>query len=72
MVLDVRGERCPTPALKTLEALPRLAPDEELEVITDYEPAPQTITAYVARLGYRTRVEALGTGTWKVTVARAP
>lgn len=71
MLLDVRGERCPAPALKTLEALPRLAPGEALEVITDYEPAPQTITAYVTRLGYQTRVEELEPGTWKVTVSRA-
>ena len=38
--LDLRGEPCPYPALKTLEVLPTLKKGEILEVISD---CPQSI-----------------------------
>ena len=38
--LDLQGEPCPYPALKTLEVLPTLKKDEILEVISD---CPQSI-----------------------------
>lgn len=33
--LDVRGLRCPLPALRTAKAMDRLAPGERLEVVGD-------------------------------------
>ncbi|HEY8498932.1 MAG TPA: sulfurtransferase TusA family protein [Limnochordales bacterium] len=68
MLLDVRGEICPYPMLKAVEALPRLKEGEALEVLTDHAPALQTIPAYTGRLGYATRIEEVGPGTWKVVV----
>lgn len=68
MLLDVRGEICPYPMLKAVEALPRLKEGEELEVLTDHAPALQTIPAYTGRLGYQTRIEEVGPGLWKVVV----
>lgn len=68
MQLDVRGEICPYPMLRAVEALPRLAPGEELEVLTDHPPALQTIPAYTSRLGYQSRIEELAPGLWKVVV----
>ena len=42
--LDVRGEICPYPMMKAVQALKRLKPDEAgLEVITDHAPALETI-----------------------------
>lgn len=70
MLLDVRGEICPYPMLKAMEALPRLAPGEALEVLTDHPPALQTIPAYTSRLGYRSRIEEVGPGVWKVIVEK--
>ena len=68
MLLDVRGEICPYPMLKAVEALPRLKEGEELEVLTDHAPALQTIPAYTGRLGYQTRIEEVEPGVWKVVV----
>lgn len=68
MLLDVRGEICPYPMLKAVEALPRLREGEELEVLTDHAPALQTIPAYTQRLGYLTRIEEVEPGVWKVVV----
>ena len=70
MLLDVRGEICPYPMLKAVEALPRLKEGEELEVLTDHAPALQTIPAYTGRLGYQTRIEEVGPGLWKVIVCK--
>ncbi len=70
MLLDVRGEICPYPMLKAVEALPRLREGEALEVLTDHAPALQTIPAYTGRLGYQTRIEEVSPGTWKVVVYR--
>jgi len=70
MLLDVRGEICPYPMLKAMEALPRLAPGEALEVLTDHPPALQTIPAYTSRLGYRSRIEEVAPGLWKVIVEK--
>jgi len=33
--LDVRGTRCPVPALRTAQAMGRLTPGERLEVVGD-------------------------------------
>lgn len=38
--LDMQGEPCPYPAVATLEILPRLAPGQILEVVSD---CPQSI-----------------------------
>ena len=71
MLLDVRGEICPYPMLKAMEALSKLGPEEALEVLTDHPPALQTIPAYTGRLGYRSRIEEVAPGVWKVIVQRA-
>ncbi|MGH8070474.1 MAG: sulfurtransferase TusA family protein, partial [Candidatus Entotheonellia bacterium] len=36
MKLDVRGEICPYPQVKTVAALKKLAPSDQLEVLTDH------------------------------------
>ena len=43
MKIDVRGEICPYPMMKTSEALKKLEGDETLEVLTDHAPALGTI-----------------------------
>jgi len=47
--LDVRGEICPYPMMKTVQALKKLsANDQGLEVITDHAPALETIPTRIA------------------------
>ena len=48
MKLDVRGEICPYPMLKTEHALKTLPPGETLEVITDHPPALVTFPLFAA------------------------
>ena len=37
--LDVRGQVCPFPSLRTKKALMKMAPGKGLKIILDYEPA---------------------------------
>ena len=69
--LDVRGEICPYPMMKTVQALKKLkAGDSGLEVITDHAPALETIPTQAARLGFTTEIEETGTPEWRLRLTR--
>lgn len=69
--LDVRGEICPYPMMRTVSALKKLAPDEStLEVVTDHAPALDTIPTQAARLGFETTVEEVGGSEWRLLFTR--
>ena len=69
--LDVRGEICPYPMMRTVSALKKLSGDEKvLEVVTDHPPALETIPTQAARLGFRTEVEETGASEWRITITR--
>ncbi len=69
--LDVRGEICPYPMMRTVSALKKLAGDEPtLEVVTDHAPALETIPTQAARLGFRTDIEETGASEWRLMLTR--
>ena len=69
--LDVRGEICPYPMMRTVSALKKLSPDEQmLEVVTDHAPALDTIPTQAARLGFETVVEEVGGSEWRLVLTR--
>lgn len=69
--LDVRGEICPYPMMKTVQALKKLGPNETgLEVITDHAPALDTIPTQAVRLGYAVAIEETGSPEWRITLTR--
>ena len=69
--LDVRGEICPYPMMRTVTALKKLkADDRELEVMTDHAPALDTIPTQAARLGFETSVEEVGGSEWRLVLKR--
>jgi len=70
--LDVRGEICPYPMMRTVSALKGLAADEGvLEVVTDHAPALDTIPTQAARLGFETAVEEVTGSEWRITLTRS-
>lgn len=71
MELDVRGEICPYPMMKTVETLQKLPEGEVLEVLTDHPPALESIPFYTSRLGYRCAIEERGPGQWRIRITRA-
>ncbi len=70
MTLDVRGEICPYPQVKTVAALKKLAPGDELEVLTDHPPTLETVPAQAARLGYVADITEVGTAEWRIVLRK--
>jgi tRNA 2-thiouridine synthesizing protein A len=71
--LDVRGEICPYPMMKTVQALKKLSKDEnELIVITDHAPALDTIPTQAIRLGFSVDIKETGSPEWQITLKRNP
>ena len=69
--LDVRGEICPYPMMKAVEALKQLQPHEVgLEVIIDHAPALETIPTQAARLGYGAQIQETGIPEWRITLTK--
>jgi tRNA 2-thiouridine synthesizing protein A len=70
--LDVRGDICPYPMLKTVQALKALSPDDAgLEVVTDHAPALDTIPTQAARLGYTAAIQETGSPEWRITLTKS-
>ncbi len=70
MELDVRGDICPYPMLKTVEALKKLPEDETLVVITDHAPALESIPTQARRRGFSVSIEQVGDPEWHITLIR--
>lgn len=68
MKLDVRGEVCPYPMLRAVEAMKKLKGREEVVVITDHAPCLETIPPQAPRLGYAYSVEETGSPEWTITL----
>ncbi|MBI3976145.1 MAG: sulfurtransferase TusA family protein [Armatimonadetes bacterium] len=70
MLLDVRGETCPYPMQKVMDALETLPKGEELEVLLDHPPAIETIKWLAARRGFAVEVETIGSSEWRLRLRR--
>jgi tRNA 2-thiouridine synthesizing protein A len=51
--LDVCGQVCPVPALKTKKQLRRMRPGAVLKVITDYKPASESVPRDLAKTNHK-------------------
>ncbi|MDP6142345.1 MAG: DsrE/DsrF/DrsH-like family protein [Dehalococcoidales bacterium] len=70
MKVDVRGEVCPYPELRAIEAMKRALPDEVVEVFTDHAPALETIPVQAERLGFTVNIDKMESAEWRITLAR--
>ena len=70
MRLDVRGEMCPYPAMRTRAALEKLPEGEVLEVLTDHPPALSTVPFEGARKGFEAEIASVGRGEWRIVLHR--
>ena len=68
MELDVRGEICPYPMLKAVEAMKKLKGADEVVVFTDHAPCLETIPPQAGRYGYNYQVEQDGGAQWTITL----
>ena len=68
MQLDVRGEVCPYPMLKAVDAMKKLKGLEPVVVVTDHAPCLETIPPQAPRYGYTSSVEQTGHPEWTITL----
>lgn len=67
-VLDLVGEICPVPLLRTQEATAALPPGSQLVVLTDYARAVRTITEWCVRKEYPYIIGDQRGGVWKIVI----
>ena len=66
-LLDVRGEICPYPMIRTNRALDGSNPTlKALDVLTDHPPALSTIPPEALKRGYGCEIEEVAAGEWKI------
>lgn len=70
MQLDLRGQECPVPTIRSVEAMKRLKGGEETIVVTvDDAVCAADIPFQAQRLGYRASTEETGDSEWTITLA---
>mgnify|MGYP001135287859 CR=1 FL=1 len=68
-ILDVRGEICPYPMLKTNKELDAVN-SPELTVLTDHSPALMTIPPQAIKRGYSCEIEETSQGEWIIKLTK--
>ncbi|MBR74563.1 MAG: hypothetical protein CL872_06480 [Dehalococcoidaceae bacterium] len=69
--LDVRGEICPYPMIKTNEVLDNASEQFDiLEVITDHPPALSTIPPEGIKRGFACEINESNKGEWTITLSK--
>ena len=68
--LDLRGEICPYPMLKTNEELDSDKEINILEVLTDHSPALSTIPPQALKRGYEVEIDEIDNSAWKITLKK--
>jgi tRNA 2-thiouridine synthesizing protein A len=68
--LDLRGEICPYPMLKTNEELDKNKGLNILEVITDHSPALSTIPPQALKRGYEVEILEVKNSEWKIILTK--
>ncbi len=67
--LDVRGEICPYPMLRTVKELDEVRPGTPaLDVLTDHPPALSTIPPEAMKRGYSVEIEEVRGGEWRIRI----
>ena len=70
-ILDVRGEICPYPMIKTNELLDGDKKGVQvLDVLTDHPPALSTVPPQAMKRGYEVEIDELGTGEWRLRLSK--
>jgi TusA-related sulfurtransferase len=71
-LLDVRGEICPYPMIRTNKELDNSEqPLTALDVLTDHPPALSTIPPEAMKRGYGCEIEEVEAGEWKIRLFKS-
>jgi tRNA 2-thiouridine synthesizing protein A len=70
MKIDVRGEICPYPVKKIVEALDRLPAGEALEILTDHPPSLEMVRTIASQRGFAMQVEDAAPSEWRIILTK--
>jgi len=68
VTLDVTGEMCPIPIVKSKIRLKRMSRGDVLLVISDHSCAAQSLVEHMLNLGYPTTMEEPAPGLWHIRI----
>jgi TusA-related sulfurtransferase len=66
ITIDVRGEICPSPLIKAMEAMKDAEGNQEIEMITDFLPAVLTVSNAALKQGWNINIRLSGEKEWNV------
>tara|TARA_B100001013_G_C24572153_1_gene427006 strand:+ start:747 stop:1007 length:261 start_codon:yes stop_codon:yes gene_type:complete len=64
--VDVRGEVCPSPLVKAMEAMKNARDDQSVEISTDFSPAVLAISNAALKNEWDIQIKSIGPNSWKV------
>lgn len=68
--LNVYGEMCPLPIIRTKLRLKGLARGDILIVESDHSCTTQALVDVVKKMGHRAQVQAVGNGLWEIHIEK--
>lgn len=71
IMLDVRGEVCPGPLIKVMEAMRGASAGQDIEMLTDFMPAVLVVTNAALKEGWDIDIRHPNSTEWKVVLAQA-
>lgn len=70
ITLDVRGEICPAPLIKAMDAMKTASQGQQIEMVTDFHPAILVVTNAALKQGWDVNIRIIDSGSWKVILTR--
>ena len=70
IVLDVRGEVCPVPLVKTMEAMKSASHGQGIEMLTDFMPAVLVVTNAALKEGWDINIQNVGPKEWRLLLVK--
>ena len=66
IILDVRGEICPVPLVKAMEAMRSASNGQGIEMLTDFLPAVLVVTNAALKEGWDINIQNVGPKEWRL------
>lgn len=66
VTVDVRGEICPGPLIKAMDAMRSADDGQEIEMLTDFLPAILTVTNAALKEGWNISIQHMDSKEWRI------
>ena len=70
LTLDVRGEVCPGPLVKAMEAMRSASHGQGIEMLTDFLPAVLVVTNAALKEGWNINIQTVSAKEWRLLLVK--